>query len=50
MQKQVKRKSALDFAKDCKYIKSETHLKLYSEYEEVGKMKTQENSSLEIKF
>lgn len=28
----------LDFAKDCKYINSETHLKLYSEYEEVGKM------------
>lgn len=28
----------LDFAKDCKYITTETHDKLYAEYEEVGKM------------
>ncbi len=28
----------LDFSKDCKYINNEIHDRLYSEYEEVGKM------------
>lgn len=28
----------LDFARDCEYIGDEVHQKLYSEYEEVGKM------------
>lgn len=28
----------LDFARDCKYIDSEMHQRLYSEYEEVGKI------------
>lgn len=28
----------LDFAKDCKYIESETYERMYNEYIEVGKM------------
>ncbi len=28
----------LDFARDCKYISTETHSHLYSEYERVGRM------------